>query len=81
MIQQSKEKGKFYRSQQKKVLESVTDVNDIDAVIQQAEEAEDYAVPSILNLWVLLSFNFFLNLSVVNVLDIIRNLFWNFGSW
>ncbi|KAA0044245.1 hypothetical protein IC582_019648 [Cucumis melo] len=40
MIQQSKEKGRFYKSQQKKVLESVTEVSDIDAVIQQADEAE-----------------------------------------
>ncbi|XP_022141967.1 GTPase LSG1-2 [Momordica charantia] len=40
MIQQSKEKGRFYRSQHKKVLESVTEVSDIDAVIQQADEAE-----------------------------------------
>lgn len=39
MIQQSKEKGSYYRSQQKKVLESVTEVNDIDAVIEQADEA------------------------------------------
>ncbi|XP_073022745.1 LOW QUALITY PROTEIN: GTPase LSG1-2-like [Primulina eburnea] len=39
MIQQSKEKGTYYRSQQKKVLESVTEVNDIDAVIEQADEA------------------------------------------
>ncbi|KAK4482754.1 hypothetical protein RD792_009922 [Penstemon davidsonii] len=38
MIQQSKEKGRFYRSQQKKVLESVTEVSDIDAVMQQADE-------------------------------------------
>ncbi|TYK30826.1 GTPase LSG1-2-like [Cucumis melo var. makuwa] len=40
MIQQSKEKGRFYKSQQKRVLESVTEVSDIDAVIQQADEAE-----------------------------------------
>lgn len=40
MIQQSKEKGRFYRNQHKKVLESITDVNDIDAVIEQADEAE-----------------------------------------
>ncbi|OMO91532.1 hypothetical protein CCACVL1_07085 [Corchorus capsularis] len=40
MIQQSKEKGMFYKSQHKKVLESVTEVSDIDAVIEQAEEAE-----------------------------------------
>ncbi|XP_043689157.1 GTPase LSG1-1-like [Telopea speciosissima] len=40
MIQQTKEKGRFYRNQEKRVLESVTEVNDIDAVIEQAEEAE-----------------------------------------
>ncbi|KAM7259903.1 hypothetical protein ACFE04_015644 [Oxalis oulophora] len=44
MIQQTKEKGKIYNSQYKKVLESITDVNDIDAVIEAAaaeqEEAE-----------------------------------------
>lgn len=38
MIQQSKEKGRSYRN--KKVLESVTDVSNIDAVIDQGEEAE-----------------------------------------
>ncbi|KAK9279871.1 hypothetical protein L1049_013554 [Liquidambar formosana] len=53
MIQQTKEKGRFYRNQHKKVLESVTDVNDIDAVIEQAEEAErlfsfDHPVPNLL---------------------------------
>lgn len=39
MIQQSKEKGKYYRSQEKKVLESVTEISDIEAVIEQADEA------------------------------------------
>ncbi|KAH6831980.1 P-loop containing nucleoside triphosphate hydrolases superfamily protein [Perilla frutescens var. hirtella] len=39
MIQQSKEKGRYYRSQHKKVLESVTEVSDIEAVIEQADEA------------------------------------------
>ncbi|KAI7756811.1 hypothetical protein M8C21_028787, partial [Ambrosia artemisiifolia] len=38
-IQESKEKGQLYYKQHKKVLESVTDVADIDAVIQQADEA------------------------------------------
>lgn len=38
MIQQSKEKGRSYRS--KNVLESVTDVSNIDAVIEQGEEEE-----------------------------------------
>lgn len=53
MIQQSKEKGRFFKFQQKKVLESVTEVSDIDAVIQQADEAErlfnaDNPIPNIL---------------------------------
>lgn len=38
-IQESKEKGQLYYKQHKKVLESITDVADIDAVIQQADEA------------------------------------------
>ncbi|KAM0012589.1 putative GTP-binding protein, orthogonal bundle domain superfamily [Helianthus debilis subsp. tardiflorus] len=38
-IQESKEKGQLYYKQHKKVLESVTDVADIDAVIQQADDA------------------------------------------
>ncbi|TXG73516.1 hypothetical protein EZV62_002095 [Acer yangbiense] len=40
MILQSKEKGIFYKNQHKKFLESVTDVTDIDAVIQQNDEPE-----------------------------------------
>ncbi|KAI8525865.1 hypothetical protein RHMOL_Rhmol13G0264200 [Rhododendron molle] len=53
MVQQSKEKGRFYRNQQRKVLESITDVNDIDAVIEQADEAArlfsaDNPVPNLL---------------------------------
>uniref|UniRef100_A0A5B7C1Q2 CP-type G domain-containing protein n=1 Tax=Davidia involucrata TaxID=16924 RepID=A0A5B7C1Q2_DAVIN len=53
MIQQSKEKGGFYKQQQKKVLESITDVSNIDAVIQQAEETErlfsfDNPIPNLL---------------------------------
>eukprot|EP00268_Persea_americana_P031451 TRINITY_DN3063_c0_g1_i1.p1 TRINITY_DN3063_c0_g1~~TRINITY_DN3063_c0_g1_i1.p1 ORF type:complete len:601 (+),score=144.90 TRINITY_DN3063_c0_g1_i1:342-2144(+) len=40
MIQQSKDKGRFYHRQQKRVLESVTEVGDIEAVIEQAEEAD-----------------------------------------
>lgn len=39
-IQETKEKGKHYKSQNKKVLESVTEVSDIEAIIEQAEEAE-----------------------------------------
>ncbi|KAF4353313.1 hypothetical protein G4B88_015267 [Cannabis sativa] len=40
MIIESKEKGRFYQSQHKKVLESVTEVTDIDAIIEKAEEAD-----------------------------------------
>lgn len=40
MIQQSKDKGRFYHRQQKRFLESVTEVGDIEAVIEQAEEAD-----------------------------------------
>ncbi|KAG8371106.1 hypothetical protein BUALT_Bualt13G0052300 [Buddleja alternifolia] len=47
MIQESKEKGRYYRSQEKKVLESVTEVSDIEAVIEQADEA--YHLFSVLN--------------------------------
>lgn len=39
MIQESKEKGTFYRKQHKKVLESVTDVSDIEAIIEQADDS------------------------------------------
>ncbi|CAI9768891.1 unnamed protein product [Fraxinus pennsylvanica] len=39
MVKDSKEKGKYYRSLHKKVLESVTEVSDIDAVIEQDDEA------------------------------------------
>ncbi|KAL4611251.1 hypothetical protein ACB092_08G109700 [Castanea dentata] len=53
MIQQSKEKGYFYRNQHKKVLESVTEVSDIDAIIEQADEADrlftqDHPAPNLL---------------------------------
>lgn len=53
MIQLSKDKGRAYRLQQKKVLESVTDVNDIDAVVDGAEEAAqlfsaDNPIPNLL---------------------------------
>lgn len=55
LVQQAKEKGRFYKSQQKKVLESVTDISDIDAVIQQAEESGrvfsvDNPTPNLINL-------------------------------
>ncbi|PKA50884.1 large subunit GTPase 1 [Apostasia shenzhenica] len=39
MVQESKEKGRALYLQQRKVLESVTDISDIDAVVEQAEEA------------------------------------------
>lgn len=53
MIQQSKEKGMAYKRQQKKVLESVTEVSDIEAIVEQAEEADrlfsvDHPVPNVL---------------------------------
>ncbi|RVW95520.1 GTPase LSG1-1 [Vitis vinifera] len=53
MLQQSNEKGRFYKNQHKKVLESITDVNDIDAVIQEADEAQrlfafDHPAPNVL---------------------------------
>ncbi|KAJ7948073.1 large subunit GTPase 1-like [Quillaja saponaria] len=53
MIQQSKEKGRFYKNQQRRVLESVTEVSDIDAIIQQANEADrlfnfDHPTPNLL---------------------------------
>lgn len=38
MIQQTKEKGKIYK---KKFLESFTEVSDIDAIIEQADEDVD----------------------------------------
>ncbi|KAL5830735.1 hypothetical protein ACOSQ3_016152 [Xanthoceras sorbifolium] len=40
MIQQSKEKGVFYKNQRKKFLESVTEITDIAAVIQQNDEPD-----------------------------------------
>lgn len=40
MAQQAKEKGRLYYRQQKQFLESVTEVSDIEAVIEQAEEAD-----------------------------------------
>ncbi|XP_062082450.1 GTPase LSG1-2 [Humulus lupulus] len=40
MIIESKEKGRFYKNQHKKVLESITEVTDIDAIIEKAEEAD-----------------------------------------
>lgn len=65
MLQQSNEKGRFYKNQHKKVLESITDVNDIDAVIQEADEAQrlfafDHPAPNVLiNLYVYLLFSIF----------------------
>uniref|UniRef100_A0A7N0URF8 Uncharacterized protein n=1 Tax=Kalanchoe fedtschenkoi TaxID=63787 RepID=A0A7N0URF8_KALFE len=40
VAQQNKEKGRMYNKQNKKVLESVTEVTDIEAVLEQAEESE-----------------------------------------
>ncbi|XP_058105262.1 GTPase LSG1-2 [Magnolia sinica] len=40
MVQQSKEKGRFYNKQHKRILESVTEVGDIEAVVEQSEEAD-----------------------------------------
>lgn len=40
MVQESKEKGRAIHRQQKKFLESVIDVSDIDAVLEKAEEAD-----------------------------------------
>lgn len=46
MIQESKEKGRFYKSQHKKVLESFTDVTEIDAVMEQVEEGDLFSSSS-----------------------------------
>ncbi|XP_074294973.1 GTPase LSG1-2-like [Silene latifolia] len=53
MLQQNKEKGRFYKTHNNKVLTSVTEVSDIDAVLEQADEADraftaDNPVPNIL---------------------------------
>ncbi|KAG9455311.1 hypothetical protein H6P81_008215 [Aristolochia fimbriata] len=53
LIQQSKEKGRAISRSQRHVLESVTDIGDIEAVIELAEEAErihslDNPVPNLL---------------------------------
>ncbi|XP_010941628.1 GTPase LSG1-1 isoform X1 [Elaeis guineensis] len=40
MVRESKEKGRALRLQNRRVLESVTDVSDIDAVLEKAEEAD-----------------------------------------
>lgn len=53
VVQQTKEKGRFYKTHNKKGLVSVTDVSDIDAVIEQAHEADrifsaDNPVPHLL---------------------------------
>lgn len=45
MIQQSKEKGRFYK---KKFLESFTEVSDIDAIIEQTEHPLPDASPTLL---------------------------------
>ncbi|KAM1242447.1 hypothetical protein ACFX2G_034799 [Malus domestica] len=53
LVQQTKEKGLMYKRQQKKVLESVTEVSDIDAIVEKADEADrlfslDHAAPNLL---------------------------------
>ncbi|XP_068635806.1 GTPase LSG1-2 [Aristolochia californica] len=53
LIQQSKEKGRAISRSQRGVLESITDIGDIEAVIEQAEEAErvyslDNPIPNLL---------------------------------
>ncbi|KAM1005776.1 GTPase LSG1-2-like [Malus sylvestris] len=53
LVQQTKEKGLMYKRQQKKVLESVTEVSDIDAIVEQADEADrlfslDHPAPNLL---------------------------------
>lgn len=58
MVRESKEKGRALRLQNRRVLESVTDVSDIDAVLEKAEEADriysrDNPAPNLLiNLYV-----------------------------
>lgn len=47
MIQQSKEKGQFYKSQHKKVLESFTDVTEIDAVMEKIDEGDPLSSSSV----------------------------------
>lgn len=46
MIQESKEKGQYYKSQHKKVLESFTDVTEIDAVMEQVDEGDLFSSSS-----------------------------------
>lgn len=71
MIQQSKEKGYFYRNQHKKVLESVTEVSDIDAIIEQADEADrlfthDHPAPNLL-----INLSVFYSLTVYDYLNLL----------
>ncbi|KAK9734625.1 hypothetical protein RND81_04G152900 [Saponaria officinalis] len=40
MLQQNKEKGRIYKTHNNKVLTSITEVSDIDAVLEQAAEAD-----------------------------------------
>ncbi|GMN46895.1 hypothetical protein TIFTF001_016060 [Ficus carica] len=54
MIQQSKEKGGIYRKQNKKVLESFTEISDIEAIIEKSVADADGDADAVS----LLSFNF-----------------------
>lgn len=56
MIQQSKEKGGFYRNQNKQVLESYTEISDIDAIIEKSDADADFDADAAADR--LLSFNF-----------------------
>lgn len=40
MVRQSKEKGRALRLEQRRVLESVTEVSDIDSILEKAAEAD-----------------------------------------
>lgn len=40
MVRESKEKGRALHLQQRRVLESITDVSDIDAILEKAAEAD-----------------------------------------
>lgn len=56
MIQQSKEKGGLYRKQNKKVLESFTEISDIEAIVEKSDSDADADAGA--DAVSLLSFNF-----------------------